>query len=65
MQSYDKELKVKIHPFLILDFIFPTTPSGSPLHRGRVDYQARYHSPPQRVLPLCKGELEGVVEIRN
>ena len=30
-----------------------TTPSGSPLHRGRVDYQA--------VFPLVQGELVGVV----
>lgn len=30
-----------------------TTPSNSPLHRGRADYQA--------FPPLCKGELVGVV----
>ena len=35
MQSYDKELKVKIRPFLILDFSFPTTPSDSHFHGER------------------------------
>ena len=34
-------------------FIFTTTPSNYPLHRGRADYQA--------VSPLSKGELVGVV----
>ena len=43
----------------------PQRSVSSPRVRGRDDCQARHHPPTQRVLPLCKGELEGVVEIRN
>ena len=39
----------------------PQRSVSSPCVRGRDDCQARHHPPTQRVLPLCKGELEGVV----
>ena len=39
-----------------------TTPSGSPLHRGRNGRKNRHDATMQRILPLCKGELEGVAK---
>ena len=37
-----------------------TTPTNSPLHRGRDERKKEADVTMQRVLPLSKGELEGV-----
>ena len=50
---------IKILDFMILDFTFPTTPSNSPLHRGRNERKERYNVSMQRILPLGKGKPEG------
>ena len=39
-----------------------TTPSNSPLHRGRNGRKETLQCNTQHILPLCKGELEGVVK---
>ena len=39
-----------------------TTPSDSPLHRGRNGRKNRHDATMQRILRLCKGELGGVVK---